>query len=50
MTSTHLRTMKLSIFLALVAATFLSASSVFAHSGGTDSNGCNAGKQPRHCH
>jgi hypothetical protein len=29
----------------------LSFSSVsFAHSGGTDSNGCHAGTKPYHCH
>lgn len=50
MTSAQIPIMKLSVFLALVAATFLCTSPVFAHSGGTDSNGCHAGKQPRHCH
>ena len=50
MTSTQIPMMKLSVCLALVAETFHSASPVFTHSGAIDSNKCNAGKQPRHCH
>ncbi|MFD2177764.1 YHYH domain-containing protein [Veronia pacifica] len=32
----------------LLAAAF--SSNVFAHSGGTDENGCHAGSKPYHCH
>jgi hypothetical protein len=35
----------LSIVLAIVFST-----SAFAHSGGTDANGCHAGTKPYHCH
>jgi len=30
--------------------TLLLSSTLYAHSGGTDSNGCHAGSQPYHCH
>lgn len=40
--------MKRAIIAALVAA--LVPSTLFAHSGGTDANGCHAGSQPYHCH
>lgn len=34
----------------LVMIALLINTSVFAHSGGTDANGCHAGSQPYHCH
>jgi len=36
------------LFLAVLL--ILLSSHLFAHSGGTDQNGCHAGSQPRHCH
>lgn len=35
-------------FILMAAALF--SSSVLAHSGGTDANGCHAGSKPYHCH
>jgi len=40
--------MKKTIIAALVVT--LVPGAVFAHSGGTDANGCHAGSQPYHCH
>jgi hypothetical protein len=40
--------MKFYLFPVLISPFILT--NVFAHSGGTDSNGCHAGSQPYHCH
>lgn len=37
-------------FFVLFALLLLTASPALAHSGGTDANGCHAGKKPYHCH
>lgn len=37
-------------FVVLAAASLISATTAFAHSGGTNSAGCHAGSQPYHCH
>ena len=37
-------------FTVLAIVTLLSATSAFAHSGGTDASGCHAGSKPYHCH
>ena len=36
--------------LALAITVFVSATPVFAHSGGLNSQGCHAGSRPYHCH
>ncbi len=38
------------IFVLLIALMSLFSTVTFAHSGGTDANGCHAGKKPYHCH
>ncbi|MBA4274919.1 MAG: YHYH domain-containing protein [Alphaproteobacteria bacterium] len=42
--------MKNLIRVVVLALTVSAATNVFAHSGGTDANGCHAGSQPYHCH
>ena len=36
--------------IAVIAIALVTATSAFAHSGGTNSVGCHAGKKPYHCH
>lgn len=37
-------------FLLLLVGLVMSSQAVFAHSGGTDANGCHAGTKTYHCH
>lgn len=38
------------IFALAIISVLSLASASFAHSGGTDANGCHGGSQPYHCH
>lgn len=38
------------ISFVILAGFVLTSTTVIAHSGGTDANGCHAGSQPYHCH
>lgn len=42
--------MKYTLMIVITLFTIISNSVAFAHSGGTDANGCHAGSQPYHCH
>lgn len=37
-------------YIIIAVITVLTTSTAFAHSGGTDANGCHAGSKPYHCH
>jgi hypothetical protein len=36
--------------MAVIALVMMVSGTALAHSGGTDANGCHAGKKPYHCH
>ena len=38
------------VLVAFLCVSFLTTNISYAHSGGTDSDGCHAGSQPYHCH
>ncbi|MFT5797006.1 MAG: hypothetical protein ACI84R_001061 [Candidatus Azotimanducaceae bacterium] len=46
----NLKEIKNMKIIAVIAIALVTATSAFAHSGGTNSAGCHAGKKPYHCH